>query len=232
MKSDECQSGILPKNDRNYPKMTTTPTSVLKRKIQTLAGLMRAILAQEPWTVLSAAVKGNVEPMPEICKRDTLRHYAKKYGVTVFVETGTFRGETIDFLRPVVNRLVSMELSRDFFEAAQEKFAGQPNVELLCGDSAVLLPSVISSVEEKALIWLDAHYSGKATAFGSEETPIIKELDIVFSLSKARHVILIDDAREFGTNSNYPLLSVVEEKARRNRYHYECRFDLIRLTPE
>jgi len=212
--------------------MSTRATSVLKRKIQTLGSLIQAGLAHEPWPVLCAALHGNIKPMPETCKRETLRHYAKKFGAKVFIETGTFRGETMDFLAPDFNRLVSIELSPDFFEAARKKFAGQPKVELLCGDSADLLPGVISSVDDKALIWLDAHYSGKATALGPEETPISRELDIVFSLSKARHVILIDDAREFGSNPNYPLLPVIEEKARRNCCHYECRFDLIRLTPE
>ncbi|MEI6035985.1 MAG: hypothetical protein WCS65_17095 [Verrucomicrobiae bacterium] len=211
--------------------MTTPPTSVLKRKIQTFGSLFQAVLANEPWPVLLAACRGNINPMPEICKRETLRHYAKKSGAKVFIETGTFRGETIEFLEPEFSRRVSIELSREFFEAAQKKFFGRPGIELFCGDSADLLPGVISSVEETALIWLDAHYSGKTTALGSQETPIIKELDIVFSLSKSRHVILIDDAREFGSNPNYPPLSVVEERARRNRYHYECRFDLIRLTP-
>lgn len=169
--------------------------------------------------------------MPENCKRETLLYYAKKFGPRVFIETGTFRGETLAFLEKDFNRLVSLELSREFFLAARKKFENHPKIELLFGDSADLLQGVLASVDEKALIWLDAHYSGKDTALGPQETPIIKELDMVFSQSRARHVILIDDAREFGGNPNYPPLSYVEEMASKSGWHYECRFDLIRLTP-
>jgi len=31
-------------------------------------------------------------------KRLTLQHYARRHGLRTFVETGTFRGETIEFM--------------------------------------------------------------------------------------------------------------------------------------
>jgi len=69
------------------------------------------------------------------------------------------------------------------------------------------------------------------TAHGSEETPILAELRAVFGRSKTRHVILIDDAREFEDKSTYPALDEVRKIAQANGYNYECRFDLNRLTP-
>jgi len=66
---------------------------------------------------------------------------------------------------------------------------------------------------------------------GSEETPILAELRAVFGRFKARHVILIDDAREFEDQSTYPALDEVRKIAEANGYNFECRFDLIWLTP-
>jgi len=164
-------------------------------------------------------------------KRLTLRHYARHYALRTFVETGTFRGETIEFLLPEMERVHSVELSGQLHAAALEKFKDRPQVHLHKGDSATILPEIIRGLKRPALIWLDAHYSAKVTAHGPEETPILAELRAVFGCSKVLHVILIDDAREFEDKDTYPTLEEVRKLAPENGYDYECRFDLIRLTP-
>lgn len=184
-----------------------------------------------PWEVLSTALRGHCRPMPERMKRLTLRHYARRHGVRTFVATGTFLVETIEFLLPEMDEVHSVELSAELHATAVRKFERQPNVRLHKGDSGTVLPKIIDVLEKPALIWLDAHYSAKVTAHGPEETPILAELQAVFGCSKAGHVILIDDAREFEDKSTYPALDEVSKIAEANRYDYECRFDLIRLTP-
>lgn len=204
----------------------------MKRQIKNLCGLFQAVAAYEPWPVVATVARGHVRPMPEPMKRLTLRHYARRHGLRTFVETGTFRGETIEFLLPEMDEIHSVELSDELHAAAVRKFERQPKVHLHKGDSGTVLPKIIDGLEKPALVWLDAHYSAKVTAHGPEETPILAELRAVFGRSKARHVILIDDAREFEDKSTYPALDEVRKISEANGYNYECRFDLIRLTPK
>lgn len=203
----------------------------MRRQINNLRGLLVALVSSEPWPVIATAARGHVRPMPERMKRLTLQHYARRHRLRTFVETGTFRGETIEFLLPEVDEVHSVELSDELHAAAAQKFEGQTKVHLHKGDSGKILPEIIDGLAKPALIWLDAHYSAKVTAHGPEETPILAELRAVFGCSKAGHVILIDDAREFEDKSTYPALDEVRKIAKANGYHYECRFDLIRLTP-
>ena len=206
-------------------------SNILLRKLSSLYNLFIAICKQEPLPVLLNAAKGHVKPMPEQMKRLTLRHYANRYKLKTFIETGTFRGETLSFLEPQMDEMHSVELSPELHHAAQKKFEGFSKIHLHHGDSAVVFPNILNSVNNPALIWLDAHYSAKITAHGPKETPILEELASIFSSKKCRHFILIDDAREFEGNPEYPSLQQVREMALNNNYHYECRFDLIRLTP-
>jgi predicted O-methyltransferase YrrM len=169
--------------------------------------------------------------MPEPMKRLTLQHYADHYSLKTFIETGTFRGETLAFLEAQMEELHSVELSPELFAAAQKNFEGNAKIHLHHGDSADIFPKILNGLRNSALIWLDAHYSAKITAHGPEETPILAELDAVFSNKNHRHLILIDDAREFEGNPAYPKLQQVREMAEKNGYFFECRFDLIRLLP-
>jgi len=205
--------------------------NTLLRRIRNLKMLWLALIAGEPGPVVLTAARGHVRPMPEQMKRLTLRHYARRHGLRTFVETGTFRGETIEFLLPEMDEIHSVELSDELHAAAVEKFKDRPQVHLHQGDSGTVLPGIVEDLESPALLWLDAHYSAKITAHGPEETPVLAELRAVFGRSKARHVILIDDAREFEDKSTYPALDEVRKIAGANGYDYECRFDLIRLTP-
>lgn len=205
--------------------------STLSRKIRNLQMLWLALTAGEPGPVLLTAARGHVRPMPERMKRLTLQHYARRHGLRTFVETGTFRGETIEFMLLEMDQLHSVELSDELHAAAVRMFQDQPKVHLHKGDSGTVLPEIVDGLTKPALIWLDAHYSAKVTAHGPEETPILAELRAVFARAKAPHVILIDDAREFEDKSTYPALDEVRKIAESNGYDYECRFDLIRLTP-
>jgi hypothetical protein len=203
----------------------------IERKVKNLGNLFVAILKREPFPVLITAAKGHVKPMPEPMKRLTLQHYANRCSLKTFIETGTFRGETLAILEGQMDELHSVELSPELFAAAKKKFEGSSKIHLHHGDSADIFPNILAGFNNPALIWLDAHYSAKITAHGPEETPILAELEAVFCNKNHRHCILIDDAREFEGNPAYPKLDQVREMAEKNSYNFECRFDLIRLTP-
>ncbi|WP_439493737.1 hypothetical protein [Bosea sp. (in: a-proteobacteria)] len=148
---------------------------------------------------------------------------ARHFGITAFLETGTYRGDTLATVRGVFSRLVSIELSTEFALAAQNRFASDPAIEIIQADSAQGLERAFDAIgDAPALIWLDAHYSGGPTAKGDGNTPILAEVSQILERRSGLDIVLIDDARLFWphpagflaheTLSGYPMLSDVAEK--------------------
>lgn len=123
---------------------------------------------------------------------------AKALGITAFVETGTYFGDTIASMEPFFDVLISIELSADFVTASRTRFAKSTKISIIQGDSASGLPWALQQIgEQPALVWLDAHYSGGKTARGESNTPVADELSVLLNMRAAKDVILIDDIRYF-----------------------------------
>jgi hypothetical protein len=176
---------------------------------------------------------GSPIPPPHAVKQAVLRDYARRYRLAVLVETGTYYGEMVQAMTYAFRRIHSIELSGDLFERARNRFRGQVHVELIHGDSAHVLPSVLNRLTGPALFWLDGHYSGGETARGAVDTPILSELGHILTAKEAGHVIVIDDARCFGMDPAYPTLEALQEfvVARRPHCRYEVTGDSIRIAP-
>jgi hypothetical protein len=115
-----------------------------------------------------------------------------------FVETGTYLGDTLAQLSSDFDSLHSIELSHDYFTRASARFAGQPMIHLVNADSTSGLKSVLGGLPvERALFWLDAHYSGGDTAKGQSNTPVWSELEAILAHPQRSDIILIDDLRYF-----------------------------------
>lgn len=104
----------------------------------------------------------------------------------------------------------SIELDDALYERAVELFKADPAVKLLHGDSAAMLQQVLGQLTQPALFWLDAHYSEDFTAKGSKETPILEELELVMGHAVKGHVVLIDDARSFVGERDYPTIDEIK----------------------
>jgi hypothetical protein len=179
------------------------------------------------------AEAGHPVPPPGIYKGLMLRHYAKQHDLRIFVETGTYRGNMVSALRHNFEKLYTIELDQKLYEAAKQRFVDVPHIKLFQGDSGMELAKVLKEFTDPALFWLDAHYSAGETARGSLDTPILKELELVLAHSD-KHVILIDDARCFGVEKDYPsireLSDFVQKKGK--DLHFEVVHDLIRIHPK
>ena len=144
-------------------------------------------------------------PPPSRVKRALLLKQARRYGLRIFVETGTYRGDTIAAMNRHFDQLHSIELSAEFHQAAMSRFAGMPKIKLWQGDSGDVLPRVLETINRPVLFWLDGHYSGEDTARGAQDTPISRELTCIgMHPLKASHVIVVDDARHFDGTNGYP----------------------------
>jgi hypothetical protein len=127
--------------------------------------------------------------------------YLKNYGAgKVFVETGTFRGDTVQLaLDNGYSFVHSIELNKGLYDAAVERFKDDSRVKIWLGDSVDQLQIIVEQLTEPATFWLDAHASGPLAGGKTGGSPVIDELNIIDSSDIKSHTIFIDDRRLFGS---------------------------------
>jgi hypothetical protein len=174
--------------------------------------------------------KSPVTP-PHKVKQMVITEYSKNYNCSILVETGTYKGDMMAAQRGNFKRLYSIELSEILWEDAVQRFKGDPNIILLQGDSSVVLKELAPKITESAVFWLDGHYCGEGTAIGEKECPIYDEIQAVFK-NDIGHVMLIDDARCFVGERDYPTISELTSfvKKLNNNYKVTIADDIIRIV--
>jgi hypothetical protein len=179
--------------------------------------------------------QGSILPMPTLGKQRVVSEYIERYHLPILVETGTYTGHMVYGMLHKCKEIYSIELDKALHEKAKQRFVGYQHVHLLQGNSSILLPQLIRTISSPCLFWLDAHYSGGRTAKGDLETPIIQELPCILQHPCANeHVILIDDARCFTGNNDYPRLGTLKDYILRLHpdWMFEVRDDIIRTYNE
>ena len=171
-------------------------------------------------------------PSMHIVKQNNIHEYREKYQLNILVETGTYLGDMVEAQKRYFNKVYSIELSNELYSQAVDRFGQDSNVEIILGDSGQKLKELLEIIKEPALFWLDGHYSAGFTAKGNLNTPIIEELRTVLTNGK-EHVILIDDARLFTGEDDYPsifqLCSFVNDLSPERKVIVAD--DIIRITP-
>jgi hypothetical protein len=177
---------------------------------------------------------GKPIPPPHIIKQRTIKTYAKKFKLKTFIETGTLYGDMVEAMRYSFNQIYSIELSKVLYESARERFKDVHHVELIHGDSGIELENLMKRISEPALFWLDGHFSAGETVKGNKDTPIYDELNHILNAQDLGHVIIIDDARCFGTDPSYPSIEELTTfiKSKRAATKFDIQDDSIRITPK
>ncbi len=175
--------------------------------------------------------KGKPLPPPQCFKRLVIKEYSKKYSSSVFIETGTYIGETLEYFRKSFKQLISIELDVILYENAKKKFTNDKNIELYLGDSGNVLEIILNKVSESCLFWLDGHYSEGITAKGKLNTPILAEVNHILNHKIDNHVILIDDARCFNGENDYPTIEYLKKFIQQIRpeLKFSVMDDIIRI---
>ncbi|HXT70281.1 MAG TPA: hypothetical protein VN700_11030 [Vicinamibacterales bacterium] len=159
--------------------------------------------------------RGKPAPPPHIVKQLALRSAAARSGKKVLVETGTYDGDMAYAMKDTFAQIITIELFEPLYRRAKRRFARYPNITCVLGDSAVKLPEVLSQLKAGAVFWLDGHFSGvlegKNTGRADKETPIIEELRSIASHHIKDHAILIDDARCFTGEHDYPTITWLKQ---------------------
>jgi hypothetical protein len=176
--------------------------------------------------------RGRPAPPPHIVKQNTIRTLAKRFGLNTLVETGTYYGDMVEAMKRHFSQVYSIELSRPLWERAARRFRGDRNVTIIHGDSGAELGRVVRELRQPALFYLDGHYTHRDTARGVKDTPIYEELAHIFGHG-LRHVIVIDDARCFGSDPSYPSMQELRHFVRRSwpTAAIEVADDSIRILP-
>lgn len=185
------------------------------------------------WRVeLQWRMAGGQVPPPHVVKQRAVLRYQRRYGLRTFVETGTFTGEMVHAVRRRFDRIVTIELSSHLHAAAAARFAREPHIAVLQGDSGVLLPRLLEDLREPALFWLDGHFMGGESARGQIDTPIAAEMTAVLRHDVRGHVVLVDDARLFDGTDGYPTLSALRARVLQERpdTRIEVADDIVRCV--
>lgn len=188
--------------------------------------------------ILDYAIIDGVDPKvpaPYQLKQLTVLTYARRYQCATFVETGTFRGATAALMAAQGLRVHTVELAEQLYREAAQRFAGDPRVNCIHGDSATALRELTRQpLDGPILYWLDAHYSGGATARGETDVPVLSELMHIFASRPRRDVILIDDIRCFGVEKDYPRLEFLLDLVGAYLPGHDAVVynDVLRITPK
>lgn len=183
------------------------------------------------WHAFTWPIQGRPIPPPDRVKQKTVKEYARRYGHTTLIETGTYLGDMVASTRHVFDHIFSIELDPVLYARAKKRFSKDRRVHIVCGDSGQVLPELLGSISEPCVFWLDAHYSGDITAKGASDTPILGELQRILDHPARGHVILIDDARCFTGTGDYPSVDSLRAlvSARSSNLTLEIRDDIIRI---
>jgi hypothetical protein len=122
---------------------------------------------------------------------------ARLHGASVFVETGTYRGDTAKWASAHFAEVYTIENSAILFDQYSAPLNALRGVHALCGDSRKLLPEILTNIGQKSAVhWLDSHWFGGDTGGGEQDQcPLMGELECLFQ--RTQDIILIDDARLF-----------------------------------
>ena len=122
---------------------------------------------------------------------------------SVFLETGSYLGDGIQSaLDAGFKRIISIEISEEYYNGCKKKFKGHKNVEIILGDSSEVLASTIDKIEEPITFWLDGHYSGGDMPRGKYLSPLLQELEVIKHHPVKSHTVLVDDLGCWKTMEN------------------------------
>jgi hypothetical protein len=124
--------------------------------------------------------------------------FKKVLPLSIFFETGTFKGDTVNAMLPYFDRFITAELSEPLWKEVTERFASEEKVEPYLGNSPDVIATFRPALKDSSVLyWLDAHWCVADDTSGEKsQCPLLEEIQAIGQLND-QSVILIDDARLF-----------------------------------
>lgn len=168
--------------------------------------------------------------------RDYVIAAQQRFGLTRFVETGTFHGATARWAAEHFPAVVTIEAAPALHERARRKSSTFRNIDFRLGDSRAHLRALVAD-PAPTLYWLDAHWSGGDTAGAADQCPVADEIAIVAARDDA--FILVDDARLFLAPppaphdlAQWPTIDQLVAALQNGRRHIAVFEDVIYAVPQ
>ncbi|MGC2697899.1 MAG: hypothetical protein WA738_19095 [Candidatus Angelobacter sp.] len=176
-------------------------------------------------------LRGEPIRSPHLLKQRTVRDYARRYGLRVLVETGTYYGEMVAAMKNHFAEIYSVEFDSALALRAAKKFFRLKHIHILEGDSARAVPELLESLRQPALFWLDAGYYGWAGLQGDKQR-LTTELDSILRDSRFRHVVLMDDARGLNGQNGAPTVEQLKQRIEQEfpGRSVEVKYDILRIV--
>jgi hypothetical protein len=177
-------------------------------------------------------LRGHPVRAPHLVKQHAVREYARRYGLRTLIETGTYYGEMVAAVKKDFDRIFSIEFDPELAHRAARRFASDPRIHILEGDSQKMLPELLKSIAGPALFWLDAGYWGWVN-LARDPQRLSVEVESALSHRVKGHVVLMDDARMLDGRDGAPTFDELRTRiatlfpGRR----VELLHDIIRITP-
>lgn len=177
------------------------------------------------------ADRGFQAPSPHFVKQACL--IRNSYPDAVWVESGTYLGQTTEVLAKHSERVYSIEPEPTLFANAKSYFSDFANVEILNGTSEQIFPDLLPRINGNVNFWLDGHFSAGSTFKGTQDSPVIDELKCISTNLKhfGNVCVLIDDIRycnpQQAEYSGYPTLNAVVEWAKENHLNWHIEHDIF-----
>ena len=115
---------------------------------------LRRVAAGPLWALLRARYLIQAQPhslLSGLEKREEIKKWQAMTGHKLFVETGTFLGETTLAMSGVFERCWTVEIDRLLYEQALVRFDGRRNITALHGDSATLIGDILKDIDAPAI---------------------------------------------------------------------------------
>lgn len=138
----------------------------------------------------------------------------KNYVFDTFIETGTHLGHTAFEMAKYMKIVDTIEIKKDLYDYCNniKQQHNIHNVNLYLGDSSVILDDILSKYKQECIFFLDGYYSHGATGRGDKDVPLLEELKLINKNHNFNSIIIIDDARLFGTKMDEDWSDVTLDK--------------------
>jgi hypothetical protein len=148
--------------------------------------------------------------MPSLNK-DFLKSLQEDYTkYNCFIETGTFNGQTTFALEPYFNKLYTIEFSEKYYNNTKNKYRGN-KINFVLGDSSIIFQSLLPTISDKCIFFLDGHWSSGDTGKSEKDCPLVEEITHINNLFQNEAIIIVDDFRMFGSCLNEDWTNINKE---------------------
>jgi hypothetical protein len=132
--------------------------------------------------------------------KDIALKMAAMANAEIFIETGTYYGNTTKWASTQFRQVFTIELSEYLYNITKDELLAKGNITPNLGNSKIVLPQILKNINGNIVFWLDGHYSAGVTAGADDPCPLVDELRTILQRNND-DIILIDDARCYAADT-------------------------------